>query len=627
MKTKKKKLKTIKHILDSGKKITSGGKNLTSGGKNLTSDGKKITSDGKNRSRKRFNRRFTQRAGTINIEHAAHSNISYRPKAFDVARGAATYAAYAPSTLADGGSGELAAISMGFAVLPLSIAVSAGLVGLGQKAYRWVKTNGSFDKGKIRAEIKTQINNYEGDDKATYEQLTDEDKKNYIDDNVTKVIAYYKANKKTIKATKKQERQDTKATQRQDTKATQRQDTKAKPALSGLADEPKQKSSGRIVTTAKHGIHSIKKGYVETREATKQSLGEGVSNIRRKSASFIKEGSNYMKKLRGEEVDSCSLVKDKLSAELDGDRHEEIARKTENHPFFKDEDAYFKSLVKRNMNQFCFKTRVGNDAEYYSRFCRSVLTCMKTPKLLPQLLFEAIDAKATKRMFDELPGKYNPSDIEQSWKTFRPLMNLKVNIVNRITKENTDISEEKNAKQRFAMILSVLQNENKKTLSTFIVDVLIKTIIDYKKAAKNAPSSYKGDIHMQLYVDRLIKRLTESNSEPNEPNEPNEQSGGSGSGIGGAKTLMTLEELEKVGVEELYEGMMRCTTKDLIKAEHKDSIENSGLFEDGDIQVDGLSESLESPKLLYIVIGSLALVSLIELGIFDAPECLSHTFL
>jgi hypothetical protein len=484
MKSKKKKLKTIKQSLTSdgkkltsdGKKLTSDGKKLTSDGKKLTSDGKKLTSDGKNRSRKRFNRRFTQRAGA-----------------------------------------------------------------------------------------ETQVN--------------------------------------------------------------------------VPSDEPKQKSRGKLATAMKHEDTAFRKGWIETKEEAKEAYEDVGSSISRKGASFMKEGSNYMKKLKGEAVDSCSLVKDKLGAELYSDRHAEISRKTENHPFFKDEDDYFKSLVKRNMNQFCFKTRVGNDAEYYSRFCRSVLTCMKTPKQLPQLLFEAIDAKATKRMFDELPGKYNPSNDKTE--------GLKGNIVNRIMKENTDISEEKNAKQRFAMILSVLQNENKKTLSIFIVDVLIKTIIDYKKASSSAPSSYKGNITLQLYVDNLIKRLTKDipadnagnggNAEPAKPADPakpagNAGNGGNGDQVGGSgiekeNTLMTSAELEKVGVEELYEGMLRCNTKDLIKAEYEASTENADLFEDADIEIDGLSESLESPKLLYIVIGSLALVSLIELGLFDAPECLTHTFL
>jgi hypothetical protein len=385
--------------------------------------------------------------------------------------------------------------------------------------------------------------------------------------------------------------------------------------------------------------------------ATQEKAADTSSEARRKVASIKKDAKKYAGMLMGKDVDTCSLVTDKMSLELDPDRKSEVQRKTENHPFFREEDSFFKSIVNRNMQQFCFNKRVGNDDEYYSRFCRSILTCMKTPKLINSLLFEAVDAKATKRMFVDLPGSYDPGEDIKLLEE-KVGMNLKKRIVKRIVEEHPEIKAEKDPKERFAMILSQLQNENKKSLAMFLVEVLIKSIIDYKESSTKAPKSYTGKIMLQEHVEKLIKRLTtnlektaeqkldkkkgeisENKSKKlvekaeNTLQEDKAQTTQSGGGVSTKYTPMTLDKLKKVGVEELYEGMKRCRTKDLIKSEYEDSIENENLFQDGDIEIDGMAEGLESPKLLYIVIGSLALVSFIELGIFDAPDCLTHTLI
>ena len=73
--------------------------------------------------------------------------------------------------------------------------------------------------------------------------------------------------------------------------------------------------------------------------------------------------------------------------------------------------------------------------------------------------------------------------------------------------------------------------------------------------------------------------------------------------------------------------MTKCDTKDLIKSEYEDKKDENAMFDEDDIDIDAISDGLQTPKLLYIVMGSFALVTLIELGIFDAPECLTHTFL
>ena len=374
--------------------------------------------------------------------------------------------------------------------------------------------------------------------------------------------------------------------------------------------------------------------------AAKEKAKDTASQVLRKTAAIKKDARKYAGMLVGKDVDTCSLITDKMSAELEPSRKSEIQRKTENHPFFKNEDSFFKSIVNRNMQQFCFNKRVGTDDEYYSRFCRNILTCMKTPKLINGLLFEAVDGKSTTRMFNELPGSFDPSeDIKLLEENVG--MNLKKIIVKRIIEEHPEIKAIKDAKERFATILSHLQNENKRSLAVFIVDVLIKSIIDYKEGSTKAPKSYTGKIILQEHVEKLIKRLTtnlektaeektnkkESEQSENSSEEVETETAQSGGGASSKYTPMTLDKLKKVGVEELYEGMMRCRTKDLIKSAHEDSIESEDLFQDGEIEIDTISEGLESPKLLYIVVGSLALVAFIELGIFDAPECLTHTLI
>jgi hypothetical protein len=413
-------------------------------------------------------------------------------------------------------------------------------------------------------------------------------------------------------------------------KLKQRQDERAekdKAKQLKIEDTQRRKNAGETTVKGR-----FKKSFTTEKEIMKKDAKSVVtdkSGSRSRNFADVKSTtSNYWKRITGEDTDTCSLIKDKIGLERASDRKALIDRRTGNHPFFKEEDSYFKSLVGKNMQTFCFNTNANKDVEYYSRFCRNILNCMKTPKLINGLLFEAIDSKSTKRMFDELPGYYNPSDNLQSLGEDME-MNLKKRIVKRIMEENKEIQSETDPKQRYAMILSVLQNENKKNLATFFTNVLIKSVIEYKEASSSPPSSYTKEIKLQEPLEKLITKLTKKYDMKNPTKNANanankkKQSGGSSSEY----KPMSLAELKKIGAEELYEGMLRCTTNELIKSEHEDSIVSGNIFSDGDLEIDGLAEGLESPKLLYIVIGSLALVSLIELGLFDAPECLTHTFI
>jgi hypothetical protein len=244
-------------------------------------------------------------------------------------------------------------------------------------------------------------------------------------------------------------------------------------------------------------------------------------------------------------------------------------------------------------------------------------------------------------MFDELPGYYDPSDKRDSFQQSKKekkestYFNLKKQIADRIVSQNKEIENEKDKKQKFAMILSALQNENKKSLAAFLVEVLIKTIIDYKDAAQTGPPSYTGKIFLQTGVDKLIRRLTSKSKEKNNTNSEGNNSEGNnsegnnseGNQSGGGEQPLSSDDLKKIGTEDLYQGMTECDVKDLIKSEQEDRKDEIDMLEDSEVSIDDISEGLQTPKLLYIVMGSFILVSLIELGIFDAPECLTHTLI
>ena len=406
-------------------------------------------------------------------------------------------------------------------------------------------------------------------------------------------------------------------------------------------NEYKPGAFGKAYIAAKRGAKAI---YSDEKESV-VTMG---ANLKRKKAELRKEASGYLRKMAGKNVDTCSLVKDKIGEEDSSGLVEEILRKTKNHPFFKSEDEYFKSLLNRNMKGFCFNKSSQGDNQDYSIFCKSVLNCLKTPAQINDILFQAIDPISTKRMFDELPGYYDPSDtknaIQQSKKEKKEstYFNLKKQIADRIISQNKEIATEKDKKQKFAMILSVLQNENKRSLAAFLVEVLIKTMIDYKDAEQSAPPSYTGKIFLQTGVDKLIKRLKSKSKEKNSKGKNSEgensegenseennngENNNKGSQSGGAEAPLSSDDLKKIGIEDLYKGMSECDIKDLIKSEQEDRKNEIDMLEDSEVSIDDISEGLQTPKLLYIVMGSFILVSLIELGVFDAPECLTHTLI
>ena len=156
-------------------------------------------------------------------------------------------------------------------------------------------------------------------------------------------------------------------------------------------------------------------------EVKERSFWEGSkdSGVDKKMGSIGTSGKKGIMKtivypMTGETYESCSLIKELNNTERDSfrveDMEHEVTRKFEDHDLFKKEDKYFKALIKKNIKEFCFNNKENEDDYQYSRLCKRIIPCFKTPNLLHELLFDAIDTKATKRMFDQLSG-YSKNSI------------------------------------------------------------------------------------------------------------------------------------------------------------------------------------------------------------------------
>ena len=74
-----------------------------------------------------------------------------------------------------------------------------------------------------------------------------------------------------------------------------------------------------------------------------------------------------------------------------------------------------------------------------------------------------------------------------------------------------------------ALVLSLVQDENLHSLSKFLKHVIIKTFLDYKESAMQAPQgTYTGNIVAEPYFDDIFKLLTEKTPENEEEEEEKE---------------------------------------------------------------------------------------------------------
>ena len=216
---------------------------------------------------------------------------------------------------------------------------------------------------------------------------------------------------------------------------------------------------------------------------------------------------------------------------------------------------------------------------------------------------------------------------------------------------------ESNEKDALALTLTLIQDENLKNLAKFLKKVIIDTMIEYKEANGKAPvDSYTGKLTIESYFDDVFKLLTEKNNSSteeegagNEEDDDEEDAETAQSGGGqisynkikqkkarsGDKSgkIYSLTDLKKITEEDLYTGLKTCDKKDLIKSDYKDKVDRGvddmgNEFEDDmDSEIGSIGEAMGTPKLLYILMGSLIIVGVIESGVFDAPPCLSHTLI
>ena len=384
----------------------------------------------------------------------------------------------------------------------------------------------------------------------------------------------------------------------------------------------------------------IKKPWIKSSMSPTKSISA--------TGNFFYQGAlKYSSKIFNKEYQECNLIKELEGNERSEFRVEslenETLRRSLEHDFFKREDDYFKGLLRKNMRNFCFNNKEETDEKYYSRFCSNMIrSCLKTPLTLHEVLFDAIDPLATKRMFFHLPKLSRES------------------LIKRIQTENSETFNEKldensSDKDIMALTLSFIQDDNLHTLSMYFVNVIIKSIVDYKEAQEKAPEgTYTGNIILESYIDDMLHMLlkkseqnntTQQNNTPQNNTTPNPNTNQQEGGAYNVtlkeikkKTVkkgsyFTPSELKKITENDIYEGLKKCDKRDLIKRDYETKLENGitgtgdEYLDDDDVNAETMGENLETSKLLYILIGCLTLVGVIESGFFDAPPCLSHTII
>lgn len=354
----------------------------------------------------------------------------------------------------------------------------------------------------------------------------------------------------------------------------------------------------------------------------------------RKGSSIQKELKSSTRSFRDDGYEKCSLIKElsgnERSLSLDEPFTGKVLRNLVRGDFFKKEDEYFLGLLERNTKKFCFQNKEeANDYEY-SRFCKRITNCLKTPNLLHELLFDAIDAKATTRMYKQLTS-YEKESIRTR---------IQTKYADEFRKK---LGESYDEKEFLALLLTFVQDENIRSLAKFLKQVIIQTFLDYKESSSKAPKgSYTGNIVIEPYFDdifKLLKKTTKKDDDKEE--EENSQVGGSKVSYktiknkmvkSGYEPIYNSAQLKKISEEELYQGLKNCDKKDLIKTDYEkrtqegtDELGNE--FDKEDEGIESIGQGLETPKLLYILMGSLIVVGVIESGFLDAPPCMTHTII
>ena len=255
--------------------------------------------------------------------------------------------------------------------------------------------------------------------------------------------------------------------------------------------------------------------YIKT--AVAKDVGQDFTNMSRSfrtvGKSIGNEGSRSVNMfLEGNSGKACSFMKYLDSTESRMFKMESlpslVKRKIKEIDFFKKEDEYFKSLLVKNINDFCFERKETNDDFEYSRFCYNmVFNCLKTPRELHELLFDLIDTATTTKMYHTIPSFAKEKLQERIVIEYADEIN-----------ENKDKLKTKKDKQAFMMTL--IQKDNFKNFALFLVEVILKTIIEYKEAQSiNPGETYKNKIVLELYIDEVLKTLLNKKVDNNEESE------------------------------------------------------------------------------------------------------------
>ena len=396
----------------------------------------------------------------------------------------------------------------------------------------------------------------------------------------------------------------------------------------------------------------------------------------------------------GDETKVCDLIADDNRV-LKGIRQDdtEIRRIVgQEHPFFKDEDKTFMAIIQKNIQLFCFENKnpymydpdfpstekdneasntskdissVGwvddwitksteratlhkehRDATAYYTFCLNMFDkCLKTPPLFYEIILDAISEETIYKNFQARAG--DAKDIIKARIT-KAHKNLE-------TKVKTSIISGKKGSpnQTEAKIMKILSDEIKYHIANFIVNVLIKSIIDYKEKAGEGldPKDYTGKIKMEKYIVKLIIQIIGSgvgdeNNDDEDGGDGGEgdEGGEGGEGDEGANTTaqqsggannnvassMSVSELKDIDINKLQKGLKDCANREKLKKGLEDKQAEGPTEEEenyGEESTDDGAPLSAKPWFLYVVLGVLAFTTTIELGIFDAPQCLTHTFI
>lgn len=382
---------------------------------------------------------------------------------------------------------------------------------------------------------------------------------------------------------------------------------------------------------------------------TKKRVSFQADRMGAASRSTMRSFKNDLSTLTSKDkTDMCQLIPDRSRQQM-MTQQTKVRRIVKEHPFFKYEDPTFMAIIQKNLNDFCFNTYIKQegldesegDNHFYYKYCLNIIDyCIKTPPLFYEVISDAISEEVTYKAFFEKSNKIQKQIVRRISKAYEDEIKL-----NQEQQESNKATLNKLQFEKEAFVLSKLSEEVKYHISRFIVDVFLKSFVEYKEKGPTADKKrYTGKIKMEPHIIKLVNKILKSegksaaegnaNAKPNataqgnagaKPNNQQVQSGGSNS-------EMSLENIKKITPEELAEKL--SSKQDNLKSDFDNKLladsdaadeENYGL--DAGSIPDSETSTLAAPWFLYVIIGGLVITTTIELGLFDAPPCLSHTFI